>query len=162
MRKLYLLGLTLLCVSCGKGWWENYAAIIWTVRNDTEQTLILKSLYFDTGMPSSNPMLPGNLEYREFEIEPNKSIMICKGMVPKGSRPWFNYYFEKSAEAFGEDVSWQILSENREVLKTWKYYDKNLPKQRFFEESEWQTGKSGVCDVFGFIITFEDIQQIEQ
>lgn len=157
MKKLLLLlCIALLNTSCRNVWVENYAAVIWTVCNDTEHTLVLKCPYYDTGMPDSNPMLSGDLEFREFEIGPNQGINICKGMVPRDSKPWLDYYFEKSAEAFGDDVSWQILSGDGTELKRWNYSDRGKPNQRFFEESEWRAGRSGVCDLLIFTVTSED------
>ncbi len=49
----------------------------------------------------------------------------------------FFSFWVRAVKEFGEDASWQILSENDVVLKTWNYSDYGLPNQQFFEESSW-------------------------
>ncbi len=155
MKKTFLLFcFALLCTSCINNWWDHFVPRIWFVRNATGQTLILKCPVYESDEHISNPIVASGFEYRELVLTPNYGgSMICR----IDSKPRFNYYFIQSAEAFGEDVSWQILSEDGEVLKTWKYSDRNLPGQRFFEESEWHETQSGLWPACYFNISFEDI-----
>jgi hypothetical protein len=55
----------------------------------------------------------------------------------KNDRLSLGYYFRRSANSYGEDVYWQILSEDGTELKTWNYSDIGSTDQRFFEESSW-------------------------
>jgi hypothetical protein len=144
--------------------------MLWYVYNDTEQTLILKCPYPGKGKGISfYPIVPENIEYKEFKIAPKSRLLtatdgtteysICSGMIPKDCESPFNYYFMQSAEALGENVSWQIFSEDGEVLKTWTYSNKDLPDERFFDESEWHEVQSGLWrNAYSFKITPEDLQ----
>ncbi len=55
-------------------------------------------------------------------------------LTPETSYTWK----VRAVKEFGEDASWQILSEDgTAVLRTWRYSDRDLPNQRFFDESSW-------------------------
>ncbi len=156
MMFLSLCGL-LLCVSCRLDKGDGKIPCAWQIYNGTAQTLILKCPYSE--------WLPNvDLEYKELKLKPSATLEICKDRVTRDVDSSLDYYFEKSAEKFGEDVSWQILSEDGVVLKTWKYSDKDLPDQRFFEESEWDYYYNFewlTSEMWSFIIQPEDIQPTE-
>jgi hypothetical protein len=160
MKKLLLssfaAAVALISVSCGPDWWDNYTTKLWSVKNTTEQLLILKCPYSESES-RSNPVLPRDIEYREFEIAPKSRINIFKSAVPLADKPWFSFYFNKSVEAFGTEAKWQILSVDGTVLKEWKYSDKELSDQRFFKDTEWSSTESGLWQSFVFIISNEDI-----
>lgn len=144
--------------ACINKWWEYYDPKIWSIYNATEQTLTLKCPIYESDKHISNPIFASDFKYRELELEPKSRVLICRGGIPKKIIQEFDYYFTQSAEAFGEDVSWQILSEDGAVLKIWNYSDRDLPDQRFFDKSEWRDTQSGLWPTFSFAITPEDIQ----
>lgn len=154
MKKLLLfLSLALLCTSCIKKIEEFRRD--WYIYNQTGRVLQLKC-------PYSESFLESDLEYKTLELQPNASIKICSGQVPAKDKPYIYYYFKKSSEKFGDDVSWQILSEDDIVLKEWSYLDRNLPDQRFFEESAWYNDiRPGgeIWHYFAFIIQPDDIAE---
>jgi hypothetical protein len=160
MKKLLLssvaAAVALISVSCGHGWWDNYTTKLWSVKNNTEQLLILKCPSAES-VSLSNPVSQGDFGYREFEIEPKSIINICRSAVPLADKPWFNFYLNRSFEAFGAEAKWQILSTDGTVLKEWKYSDKELPDQRFFKNTEWRSTESGLWESFVFDISNEDI-----
>lgn len=160
MKNLILLiCIASLFASCKRNdWHEDYVPRMWYIGNRTDQTLIFKHPYPGVGEGISfYPILAEKIRYRETRISPYERVAICRGMIPKESEPWVNFYFSQSAEALGEDVIWQIISEDGEVLKTWNYSDRYLPDQRFFNEKEWYETRSGLWPAFGFGITPEDI-----
>lgn len=159
MKKIMLLfGVVLFCVSCIKI--PDNIPRIWGVQNKTEHTLILKCPYYYLSRLTIDPesFSKNDLKYTELELTPNAYIEICRGGIPKENKPWFDYYFKKSAEAFGEDVSWQILSEDGAVLKTWIYSDREFADQRLFAESEWRAKMTGVWHSWVFEIMPDDIE----
>jgi hypothetical protein len=104
-------------------------------------------------------------DYRETEIKPGEEISLCGDRLDEQDFSFqFDHYFKKSAEAFGEDVSWQILSEHGEVLKTWGYSERDLPGRRFFEESSWdhyEQWEWSAGEFWNFTILPEDIALAE-
>lgn len=175
MKKMILfLCVIMMYTSCRDPfpWSKDYTARLWYVYNATEQTLILKCPYPGEGEGISfYPILPENIEYKEFKIAPQSRTLetadglsvesLCKGMIPRDSEPLFDYYFAQSAIALGEEVSWQILSEDGEVLRTWSYSNKDMPDERFFKKSEWKEVASGFWQhAFLFFIQPEDIQTV--
>lgn len=106
-------------------------AWVWIVENDTEQPIRFRFPYSDN--------------YQTETIMPGDNINLSIRHTNTGKRDNLRYddLFERAVRDFGENVSWQITSENDEVLKTWNYSDKNLPDQRFFDESSWTYGTAG-------------------
>ena len=148
MRKLLLLlSAIILCAACGKFGQNPQYHCIWHIANYTEETLIFK-------YPSVS-----NSVYLESELAPNSDVELYNVII--GYFPPFDEYIKKSADMFGEDVYWQILSEDGTVLKTWKYSERELPNQRFFEESSWPHDKTSewlsVKNYWIFTISPEDI-----
>lgn len=124
----------------------------WWIKNDTGQTL--KLTYFN-----SLSRVPA---YVTGTLSPSDSIVLFKGNVEKAH---FDNYFGISAEQSGDDVYWQIRSEDDEVLRTWYYSEINLPDQRFFDETFWIFEKRPSHQAFisaeyswTFEISPEDIQ----
>ncbi len=154
MKKLLLfftvtaIALTTGCDPRGNSWQ-------WWIKNSTDQVLKLKHFSY----------MPYTPAYGTAIILPGDSIVLDRiGHKPKVSLR-FDDYFEKSAGSYGENVYWQLLSEDDVVLRTWSYSNKNLPDQRFFEESAWHFDKISGGDSFvimQYIWTFhispEDIQ----
>ncbi len=132
MKKLLLFfSVALLCVSCKSHKWDGERPCYWQIANGTEQTLVLKC-------PYSESFLKSDLEYMESEVKPGDIVIICSGKINvREEDVHFDYYFKKCADEFGENVCWQILSEDNVILKTWNYSDIGKPDQRFFEESSW-------------------------
>jgi hypothetical protein len=141
MKKLLLIfAATALFVSCDpvRNDWS------WKIKNSTDQTLTLEFFDFILYEPT----------YNTRSLIPGESILLDE--VGLNSRD-FNDYFKKSVRAYGEDVYWRILSDNNVVLKSWNYSDRNLPNQRFFEESEWQYNQEpgGAFVLMEYSWTFE-------
>jgi hypothetical protein len=121
MKKLLLLlSIVLMGVSCDPPQYD----YTWCVKNSTGQTIQFK--HPDSAVP--------------YTAIPGKVVIMHMVTVSKKKNPVnFNEYFTSSINSHGEDVSWQILSEDEEtVLKTWRYSDRNQPGQRFFNESLWK------------------------
>jgi hypothetical protein len=156
-KQVLFFCIALSCASCDfwNNWGDGQILRNWYVVNITEQILILKC-------PYSESLALNDLEYKEFEIRPGASVLICGGeKSAPGEKTAFDYYFKKSAQALGNDVSWQILSENGEVLKTWTYSDKGISDQVFFERDRWWLEKVGVfistVGHWSFYIKAEDL-----
>lgn len=158
MKKvLLLLCIALLGVSC-KPWDFPGTRRSWLIDNHTDQTLILKCPFTESLFDD------GPYEYREFELLPNSTITITVCSGRSKATLSYDFYYRTSAEKFGENVSWQILSEDGEVLKTWMYSDKDLADQRFFDESSWDYHENWefiVSESWKFTILPEDLQQAE-
>ena len=123
MKKLILLFcIALFCISCDpprNGW-------NWVVVNNTGQALTLKFPYMGID--------------QTYILQPWERVAITKIHTTNVEERYnlnFDYYFEMVAGRHGDDVSWQLLSEDGIVLRTWDYSDRGLPDQRFFEESAW-------------------------
>lgn len=101
-------------------------AWVWIVENNTEQLIKFEFPYSDVSQIST--IIPGG----NIHI----SMLHLTG-TSKHNGLRYDDLFEIVAQEFGENVSWQILSENDEVLKTWNYSAGNLTDQRFFDESSW-------------------------
>jgi hypothetical protein len=163
MKKIMLfLGIIVLSVSCGKlieNWMNDIGSVSWQwyVFNRTEQTLLLKI--------HSNSI--SEIDYYEmYEINPTTDNRVYKLDFPDRKSSYdvmFGEYFNKCANKYGKNISWQILSEDEVVLKTWNYFDFEKPDKRFFEESAWQYGsdRSGSTSIryFTFEILPKDIEQ---
>ena len=134
MKKFVLLFcIGLFCVSCDPP--QN--AWIWLVKNNTEQTLKFKFPYSEN--------------YQTKTLEPGDGIFISD-ILTNTSRPHnidFYDYFRKVVSEYGENVYWQILSEDDVVLKTWSYSDRGLPYQRFFDKTSWHYAQGSG---FGFVV----------
>jgi hypothetical protein len=137
----------------------------WKVTNQTEQTL--KFNFIGHRLPRS----PAYGLYLPVKIPPGKTIVLFSGTTRTGKRhSWhFGEYFNHWAGSHGEDVYWQILSEDDVVLKTWNFSDYGKPDQRFFNESSWKyEEKPGERSLivtsysWTFDILPEDIQQEDQ
>ncbi len=128
----------------------------WWIKNSTDQTLKFKHLSY----------VPRTPAYSTVTIAPGDSIVLYRVGLDKSR---FDYYFDKCAELSGEDVSWQILSEDNATLKSWNYSDKDLPNQRFFDELSWtyekKIGRQAFIDMvhsWTFDILPEDITSTNQ
>ncbi len=126
MKKLILI-LTgmLLCMSCDPP--QN--AWIWAVKNSTDEVLKLKF-----------PIIDGNeANYNTRIILPGDGIFLFTTHTNTGKRDRlnFDYYFDRYVSLHDEELSWQLLSEDDVVIKTWKYLNNDLPDQRFFNEASW-------------------------
>lgn len=123
MKKIVLLFcFAVFCVSCDppqKGW-------RWIVVNSTGQTLKLT-------YPADNM----SATYWTQPIAPDASLSIYGRATDKKDNLYFDDFFKSIVSRYGEDVYWQILSEDDVVLKTWKFSDEHLSNPRFFEESSW-------------------------
>ena len=130
----------------------------WYVENTTEQTLRLKFSYYSVDES-------GNTYY--ITIPTGRSMLIYGSDMPIKTSPHFDYYFRRIIDLHGEDVYWQILSEDDVVLKTWNYSKKGLSDQRFFEDSSWAhssepgSGFAETLFVWTFNILPEDIQSTD-
>jgi hypothetical protein len=161
MKKLGLLFcVVLLSVSCDPLRWETEVPRIWNIKNYTEQTLILKFPHAE--MNGLTDWSRGDFEYIEVEVSPFSGTTVFSSGIPEDAKPWFDYYFTESVKAFGEDVSWHILSEDSTVLKTWKYSDKDSSKERFFDNTEWSSADDSIFHTWIFIIKPEDLQSTDQ
>ena len=151
-RLIVFFCVAMMCASC-KPWGDGNRSVRWYVHNTTEQTLIFKC-------PYSESLLSDDYEYREFEIVQSiNGTEICRGENLKNSQTSLDYYFKRSAEVLGEDVSWQILSKDGVVLKTWKYSEARESEQRFFYNEEWGwEGFLSSSGVWRFYIIDDDIR----
>ncbi len=133
----------------------------WSVMNKTELTLLFK-------YPHSSSLFQSDSHYGEQIIAPGSGISICNGSLPERKHLNFHSYFERSADTFGDDVCWQILSENGDVLKTWNYSDVAQSNHRFFEESSWKYNQTSgewltsTINKWTFDIIPEDITSTNQ
>ena len=151
MKKMILLFcIALFCVSCDPP--QN--AWTWGVKNCTEQTLILK-------FPEYSIRDNGTLVYRTVTLQQGYTATLYSSHTSEHRIINFSYFFDTIVNRYGEDVYWQILSEDKVVLKTWNYSERHLSDRNFFEKSLWQyaQGPGG----YGFVVadyswTFE-IQQ---
>lgn len=123
MKKLLLLlGMTAVFMSCD----PDVNVWSWRIKNGTDQALYFEYFNLFSYQPSYFTPL----------ILPGESIVLYeKGHERK--QFGFKRYFEESANSYGGDVYWRILSSNSATLKAWSYSDMGLPDQRFFDESEW-------------------------
>ena len=135
------------------------------IRNNTEQSL--KFNYIAQRHRDS----PAYGVYNSVTIPQGETLSIYGTTTNTGERYRMRLedYFIKSAASYGEDVYWQLLSEDDIVLKTWSYSNKGLPDQRFFEESSWiydhKLGEGARIEIdytWTFDILPKDIQQTEQ
>ena len=132
-------------------------AWIWLVKNNTEQTIKFK--------------YPASQNYQVSTLSPGESVFVSDILYPKSRRYnlQFNDYFENITNEYGDDVYWQILSEDDVVLKTWDYSDKDKPGQRFFDESSWaynqgNNGAQFIAENYSWLfnISSEDILPTDQ
>ncbi len=147
MRKLILLFcIALFCISCDppQNAWD------WSIKNCTEQTLIIK-------FPEYSIHDNGTPVYRTIILQQNQAAFIHGSHTSKKRGLNFGYFFNTIVDRYGENIYWQILSEDDTVLKTWNYSDKRLPDQRFFEESSWkkEQGPGSGFTITEFLWTFE-------
>ena len=137
----------------------------WRVRNNTEQTL---KFNFISQRQQDSPTYG---LYNTVTIPPGGAYSIygTETRTNGRDRMRFDNYFINNVNSYGEEVYWQILSEDDVVLKTWKYSDMEMPDQRFFEESSWsldilQPGGTfvDVLYTWTFEILPKDIQSTNQ
>ena len=138
-----------------------YDVWAWRINNNTDQTIKFNFI------TQRHPDSPAYGLYQAVTIPPGGTYSIHGTETRTYGRDYivFSYLFSNSANLYGEDVYWQILSEDDIVLKTWKYSDMDVPDQRFFKESLWNYEKVPSEDNFVKIVhlwTFdilpEDIQ----
>ena len=144
MKKLILLlGILSMGFQCEDD--EVFDVTQWGVRNNTDQTIKLK--YPDIGIETSQ------LNYDIQSLNPGRSFRMYSADFKDAHRLPFNYYFNEIVKLYGEDISWQILSEDDVVLKTWNYSERGLPNQQFFEEAEWNNQlQPGILSTWTFEI----------
>jgi hypothetical protein len=146
MKKLLMIGILALCglllsVSCNPNVYAG--AREWRVKNDTNQTLILK-------YPN---LMAFDSEYIISKIEPGGSVALFLNFAKRESQDnlFFSSYFKLCVDHFGEDVYWQILSESGEVLKTYTYSDEG---HGFFNKSSWVQGGGLYPGIENDMVTF--------
>lgn len=155
MKQTLLLTIVLLLSSCDPAQY----GYVWQIVNNTGQTVQLKQ-------PDLDPNQPENI----VTIPPNETQVIyitTGGKIRNQQTIYFNRCFEYYISVYGEEVYWQVLSEDGVILKTWKYLDRWLPDQRFFDETSWRKefrSESGPGFISGgyywtFEILTEDIAQ---
>jgi hypothetical protein len=116
----------------------------WEMKNNTSQTISVKFIprrHNDSasyGLYVSPTVAPGGVVVLD----------VFSTKMKKGKSVGFADYFRQSANSYGNDVYWQILSEDGTVLKTWNYSDINSPDQRFFNESSWDYKQGPGTDSF--------------
>jgi hypothetical protein len=152
---------TLVCanfVSCGLIYRDGGVHLY--IANGTEQTLKLKFPLLNKKI--QNYSETDKYDYKIYVVEPGMNEQIDAYKIPYGTEYRFEDYFKKCADVYGEDVSWQILSEDDVVLKVWNYADVGQIDLRFFEETAWGpagfVGDRGIL-VYEFEILTEDIEQ---
>lgn len=134
---MLLFALCFLCISCDppQNAWR------WNVKNNTGQTLKLK--YPEYSINDNN-----SPTYRIAIISQDDSIFIYGNTTDKKKVLNINYFFNTMTGRYGEDIYWQILSEDDVVLRTWNYLERGLPEQRFFDESSWYKEQKNGDDAF--------------
>ncbi len=148
MKKLILfLGAALLCVSCDPP--LNYNKAHWFVKNNTEQTLKIDNPFRSTVR----------------SIVPGDSIEIYGTNFPPSKIVSFDYFGQRMIEECGEDVAFNVVSEEDGLLKQYRYVDRDLVGKQFFKESSWFHYKINVSSqevdkkyIWVFEILPEDIQ----
>ncbi len=128
MKKLILLFcIALLCVSCA----PHHNSWVWAIENQTGQTLKLKFPSYAVNQMGSD------FTYNMHTLSVGDNVFIRSVTKDRKHNLHFDYYFSEVVDYCGEEVYWQILSEDDVVLKTWNYSDINALNQQFFEESQW-------------------------
>ncbi len=152
MKKLILFScIVIFCSSCAREFSDNYWR--WGIVNNTDQTLVVK-------------ITNDNNEYNVYSLPSETYEFLFENITRHRDKMQFNDYFSKIANLYGDDVVWQILSEDEiTVLKTWRYSDRDLPNQRFLDETSWSfqewNASGGHEHFWSFAILLEDIRPIE-
>jgi hypothetical protein len=162
MKKIMLfLGVIILCSSCGKlitdlfggpDLAQKYQEVDWAIINKTEQSLKIKSPYFMYN--SISHRYETNGDYRITMIEQGDTVVVMDILVGEN----FEDYFTLCQNSYGEEVYWQILSEDDIVLKTWTNSDIEQLNQRFFEKSSWKYVSNKQGNSWIFEILSDDIK----
>jgi hypothetical protein len=143
MKKLILLFITsvffMACDPAQNIW-------IWAIENTTDQVLKFQYPGYAVNENGAN----ADSYYHTKMILPGDVIFIKTTKTKTGTQygQYFDDYFKTFVSLHGNDIYWQIMSENGVPLKTWKYSEKDLPNQRFFDESEWHYSHKPGEDAF--------------
>ena len=100
----------------------------WYVKNNTGQTLMLSFYPHDFHIIGVN------------DVAPDDSIQIASIKSENGQR---NLYFEDwlisiNHPQYGGIMSFKVFSESDNLLKEWKYENKELLGKQLFNESSWK------------------------
>ena len=126
MRKLILTSVViLLCAACDP-YLSRYHSGTWFIKNCTDQTLTI-----------SFPPHHRVWENRDVAAGDSVSIHYCEFEWKSKVIPYFDRFLEDIAYYGDENISLDVLSEQGELLKRWRYLDKDLPGKQFFNESPW-------------------------
>ena len=125
MKKVISLFATmLLIVACDPP--QDYHVGEWYAKNYTEQTLTLS--------------FPPDRYWQNKDVAPGDSVLIqifyfeYKGKII----PYFDRLPQRMVYYSGENISLDLLSEQGDLLKRWRYLDKDLPGKQFFKETFWR------------------------
>ena len=142
---IIVMGVSCIPMDFNDDYWD------WIVKNDTEQILILK-------YPSGN-YIDHTSWYDTYTLQPGDWAGIGHRAIRRGKKLHFDNYFERIVSLHGQEVYWQILSEDQtSVLRTWRYSEKDQSDQQFFSESSWRFKQNSGGDGQEYLWTFE-IQQ---
>ena len=95
----------------------------WNVVNHTDQSLRLT-------------YSPYNKDFDIQEVAPGDSISVAGWGYYPSIEPYFNYWLEQ-INTFGRDTSFIVLSESGNLLKEWKYSERDSTGKQFYKESSW-------------------------
>jgi len=128
MKKTFLLFIiAFVCTGCP---WEilDGPTSNWYVKNNTNQTL--KSTYYPHDFLISGVK----------DVAPSDSIRIAWIETQGGQRElYFNDWFDIIRNPqYWKIMSFKVLSESDNLLKEWKYEDKEFPSKQLFKESSWK------------------------
>lgn len=121
MKKILLcLSLAAMCAACC---YEDEYFTTWTVRNATNQTILLsptsfaEHVYWYALAPGSEREFYHRKDYNE--------------------RPAFNTLMVNWKGWADENIALEILSSDGTLLRQWKYTDRDISGRQFFNESSW-------------------------
>lgn len=99
----------------------------WYAKNNTDQTLII----------ITTP--PALIDQPDAVVNPGDSVLIneCHQAIHFGSPSFELYYIIRDGKTY-RNQSTSIYSEDGELLKEWKYIDKDAAGRQLFNESYWR------------------------
>jgi len=126
MRKIiFLLVIVLLFTECTPP--QSYHYGEWYAKNHTEQTITLSFPPYERYWQSRDVAPGDSVLIQIYEFEYKEKII-----------PYFDRLPQRMASFSGEDISLDLLSEQGDLLKRWRYLDKDLPGKQFFKETLWR------------------------
>ncbi len=125
MKKIaFIFAITLISISCDPKKWVATHATSWYAKNNTDQILIITtSPFIDT----------------DAVVDPGDSVLVHSfNPFQYLGEPTFDTFYDAWNGKPEQEWCISICSKDGQLLKIWKYIDRNAEGRQFFNESFWR------------------------